>query len=184
MTSPPTRQPPPSPPCPRNRTSRTGRSAPAVLCFGTASFGGGDAFFKVWGDVQQQQANRLVEIAIEGGVNFFDTANICSDGLAGTILGHALKGKRGQALLASKSSTPNKKLGVSGASRADLLKFAARTEAQLHDNLGAVGWKLTPQQTALLDRASEQKPAYPYSHQLQFPTVNPPQVPHYDIKKS
>ena len=31
------------------------------LCFGTAGFGGGDDFFKVWGDVQQPLADRLVE---------------------------------------------------------------------------------------------------------------------------
>ena len=52
----------------------SGLEAP-VLCFGTAGFGGGNPFFKVWGDVQQGLANRLVDIAIHGGVNF-DTANI------------------------------------------------------------------------------------------------------------
>jgi aryl-alcohol dehydrogenase-like predicted oxidoreductase len=61
--------------------------------------------------------------------------------------------------------------------------FAARTEAQLADNLAAVGWHLTPQQVALLDRASEQPPAYPYSHQHLFPTNNLPPVPYYHVVK-
>ena len=62
--------------------------------------------------------------------------------------------------------------------------YAARTEAQLRDNLGAVGWQLTPHQVAALDHASEQKPAYPYSHRHQFPTINPPVVPYYKVEKS
>jgi aryl-alcohol dehydrogenase-like predicted oxidoreductase len=44
----------------------------------------------------------------------------------------------------------------------------ARTEEQLRQNLGAVGWTLTPKQIARLDAASEQVPAYPYWHQRQF----------------
>jgi len=347
---------------PHRSFGRSGLEVP-VLCFGTAGFGGGNDFFKVWGDVQQPLADRLVDIAIEGGVHFFDTANIYSDGLAETILGHALKGKRNNVLLASKATTPSEALGdIGGSSRAHVLQsvddslarlqtdyldilymhefdattpieetlralehlvksgkvraigcsnysgwhtmkafaiadqlglpryggqqvsyslalrdaenehiplaldqdmalmcysplgggavagniqrgkpqvadtrlakmpdlmaspkeviltiadaiaqvaeetgktfaqislnwvlsrpgvctaiFAARTEAQLIDNLGATGWKLTPQQIELLDRASEQQPGYPYGHQRQFPTINPPPVPYYDIRKS
>jgi aryl-alcohol dehydrogenase-like predicted oxidoreductase len=40
--------------------------------------------------------------------------------------------------------------------------MGARNETQLRENLGAVGWKLTTEQIARLDRASEQKPVYPY----------------------
>ncbi len=43
----------------------------------------------------------------------------------------------------------------------------ARTEAQLRDNLGAVGWNLTPAQVAALDEASAVTPVYPYWHQRQ-----------------
>ncbi len=41
----------------------------------------------------------------------------------------------------------------------------ARNEAQLKQNLGAVGWSLTPSQVALLDQASSVTPPYPYWHQ-------------------
>ncbi|WP_247890900.1 aldo/keto reductase [Azospirillum aestuarii] len=40
--------------------------------------------------------------------------------------------------------------------------IGARNEAQLRDNLGAVGWKLEPGQIARLDAASDVMPAYPY----------------------
>jgi aryl-alcohol dehydrogenase-like predicted oxidoreductase len=334
-----------------------------VLCLGTAGFGGGNDFFKAWGNVQQDQANQLVSIAIDGGVNFFDTANVYSDGLAEKILGAALKGRRGQVILSSKATTPSQALGdVGGSSRKNLVKsvndslarlqteyldilylhefdattpieealraleelvasgkvrhigcsnfsgwhtmkafaladqlglpryggqqvsyslalrdaenehmplaldqnmglmcysplgggavagsirrnqpqpadtrmvkipslmaspkevvltiadaleqvaadtgktyaqislnwvlsrpgvcsaiFGARNEQQLRDNLGAVGWQLTPEQIAVLDRASEQQPAYPYRHQHMFTTINPPPVPYYKVVKS
>ena len=40
--------------------------------------------------------------------------------------------------------------------------IGARNEAQLRDNLGAVGWKLEPEQITRLDAASDVMPAYPY----------------------
>jgi aryl-alcohol dehydrogenase-like predicted oxidoreductase len=52
----------------------------------------------------------------------------------------------------------------------------ARTEEQLRQNLGAVGWKLTPEQVARLDAASALTPVYPYWHQRGFAERNPPPV--------
>jgi aryl-alcohol dehydrogenase-like predicted oxidoreductase len=46
--------------------------------------------------------------------------------------------------------------------------IGARTEEQLRQNLGAVGWNLTPAQVAKLDAASAVPLAYPYWHQSQF----------------
>ncbi len=46
--------------------------------------------------------------------------------------------------------------------------IGARNEAQLKDNLGAVGWNLTPEQIAKLDEASKVTLAYPYWHQDGF----------------
>jgi len=43
--------------------------------------------------------------------------------------------------------------------------IGARNEKQLKENLGAVGWKLTPAQIKKLDAASERPPIYPYWHQ-------------------
>src|SRR6185503_14977244 len=52
----------------------------------------------------------------------------------------------------------------------------ARNEEQLRQNLGAVGWKLTPAQIAKLDAASATSLAYPYWHQRGFPELNPAPV--------
>ena len=51
--------------------------------------------------------------------------------------------------------------------------IGARDEAQLRENLGAVGWKLTPAQMAQLDAASAKQRIYPYWHQAQFAERNP-----------
>lgn len=46
--------------------------------------------------------------------------------------------------------------------------IGARNEEQLKQNLGAVGWNLTPEQVAKLDAASSTPLAYPYFHQATF----------------
>jgi aryl-alcohol dehydrogenase-like predicted oxidoreductase len=53
------------------------------------------------------------------------------------------------------------------------LIIGARSEDQLRQNLGAVGWRLTSDQVTLLDAASAVKPIYPYWHQRGFPERNP-----------
>lgn len=52
----------------------------------------------------------------------------------------------------------------------------ARNEAQLQQNLGAIGWNLTPEQVGRLDAASQRTLAYPYWHQRQFVERNPAPV--------
>jgi aryl-alcohol dehydrogenase-like predicted oxidoreductase len=54
--------------------------------------------------------------------------------------------------------------------------IGARNEEQLRQNLGAVGWNLTPAQVAALDAASAITPAYPYWHQKGFTERNPSPV--------
>jgi hypothetical protein len=51
--------------------------------------------------------------------------------------------------------------------------IGARNEEQLRQNLAAVGWNLTPEQTAKLDDASARTPIYPYWHQKGFAERNP-----------
>jgi aryl-alcohol dehydrogenase-like predicted oxidoreductase len=52
----------------------------------------------------------------------------------------------------------------------------ARNEEQLKQNLGALGWNLTREQTEVLDTASHRTPAYPYWHQMDFDSINPKPV--------
>ena len=51
--------------------------------------------------------------------------------------------------------------------------IGARNEEQLRQNLGAVGWNLTPEQVRQLDAASAVPPIYPYWHQKKFELRNP-----------
>ena len=54
--------------------------------------------------------------------------------------------------------------------------IGARTEDQLKENLGAVGWNLNHDQVARLDQASATQSAYPYWHQSGFGERNPKPV--------
>ena len=63
----------------------------STLCFGTMTFGGGEGIWKVIGAVDQARADELVKACIEGGINFFDTADVYSMGQSETILGQSLK---------------------------------------------------------------------------------------------
>jgi aryl-alcohol dehydrogenase-like predicted oxidoreductase len=54
--------------------------------------------------------------------------------------------------------------------------IGARDEAQLRDNIGAVGWALTADQIKRLDEASVTTRPYPYWHQSGFAERNPPPV--------
>ena len=51
--------------------------------------------------------------------------------------------------------------------------IGARNEEQLKQNIGAEGWRLTPDQVSKLDEASEPLIPYPYWHQRQFKELNP-----------
>jgi len=60
------------------------------LCFGTMTFGG-RGYWKAIGELSESDVTQLVKTAIENGINFFDTANAYSEGLAETLFGKALK---------------------------------------------------------------------------------------------
>ncbi|WP_461071056.1 aldo/keto reductase [Spirosoma horti] len=77
-----------------------------VLSFGTATFGGGNEFFKGWGSTQVDEATRLVNLCLDAGVNLFDTADIYSDGLSEEILGKAIAGKRDELFISTKATFP------------------------------------------------------------------------------
>jgi len=77
-----------------------------VITFGTATFGGGNEFFKTWGSTQTEEAKKLVGLCMDAGVNLFDCANTYSDGLAEEILGKAVKGIRDKVLISTKATFP------------------------------------------------------------------------------
>src|ERR1700691_176995 len=61
------------------------------LCFGTMTFGDGRGLFKAIGAVGQEAADDLVKTSIESGINFFDTADVYTEGESEKILGQSLK---------------------------------------------------------------------------------------------
>ena len=61
------------------------------LCLGTMTFGGGDGMWGKIGNLQQDEADRLVARAIDGGINFIDTADVYSEGRSETITGQAIR---------------------------------------------------------------------------------------------
>ena len=76
----------------------------SVLSFGAGTFGGGNEFFRAWGQQMAEEARRLVDICLEAGVNLFDTADIYSYGLSEEILGKAVAGKRQNLLISTKAT--------------------------------------------------------------------------------
>jgi aryl-alcohol dehydrogenase-like predicted oxidoreductase len=67
----------------------------STLCFGAMMFGG-------WGNTDEDECVRMLDAALDAGINFVDTADVYSEGRSEEIVGKALKGKRDQVVLATK----------------------------------------------------------------------------------
>jgi aryl-alcohol dehydrogenase-like predicted oxidoreductase len=61
------------------------------ICLGTMTFSTGEGFWAPIGNTDQTGATEIVKTALEHGVNFIDTADVYSAGIAETMTGHALK---------------------------------------------------------------------------------------------
>jgi len=79
-------------PIPRTTLPHTALTV-SRFCFGTMTFGK---------PLDQAGATEIVNRCIDAGINFFDTANVYQLGVAETMLGHAIKGRREQLVIASK----------------------------------------------------------------------------------
>ena len=75
---------------------RTGLKVSEV-CLGTMTFGHG---------TDERASEEIVDLAFDSGVNFFDTANTYGDGASEVLLGNALKGRRRDAVVATKVFNP------------------------------------------------------------------------------
>jgi aryl-alcohol dehydrogenase-like predicted oxidoreductase len=88
------------------RLGSSGLMVPA-LCFGAGTFGGRSEFFNAWGASEDvAAATRMVDLCLEAGVNFFDTADIYSQGLSEEVLGKAVGKRRHDLLISSKATFP------------------------------------------------------------------------------
>jgi aryl-alcohol dehydrogenase-like predicted oxidoreductase len=74
-----------------------------VLSFGAGTFGG-KGMLAAWGNSDVAEATRLVDICLDAGVNFFDTADVYSQGASEEILGKAIAGRRNAVLISTKTT--------------------------------------------------------------------------------
>src|SRR3990170_5753116 len=69
------------------------------LCLGAMMFG-------AWGERDHDESIRIIHAALDGGINFVDTADVYSGGESEEIVGKALKGRRDDVVLATKFHGP------------------------------------------------------------------------------
>lgn len=103
------------------------------ISFGTMTFGGRGYYWEQVGQVTQEQANRMVGMCLDEGVNFFDTADVYSDGQSEEMLGRALGNRRKEVIVATKvrgktGEGPND----SGLSRHHILEACAASLRRLN----------------------------------------------------
>lgn len=76
----------------------------SALGFGAGTLGGKGQIFSAWGNAGQQEANQMIGSCLEAGVNFFDTADVYSEGESERILGRALAPHRQNSIISTKVS--------------------------------------------------------------------------------
>jgi aryl-alcohol dehydrogenase-like predicted oxidoreductase len=81
----------------------SGFKVPA-LGLGTGTFGGKGPLFGAWGTTDAGDARRLLDIALDAGMNLFDSADVYSDGASESILGEAIRGRRDRVIVSTKLS--------------------------------------------------------------------------------
>src|SRR3990172_8300754 len=85
-----------------------GRSGLKVSALGLGCWAIGGPFYDTegkpigWGQMDDNESIRAIHCALDWGVNFFDTADAYGIGRSEEALGEALKGRRDQAIIASK----------------------------------------------------------------------------------
>jgi aryl-alcohol dehydrogenase-like predicted oxidoreductase len=89
------------------------------VALGTMQFGGKMNM----GNLGQEDTTRMVKLALDGGINFIDTADVYSLGESETLIGNALKGVRNEIVLATKVRLPmSGNFNRSGATRVNIMR--------------------------------------------------------------
>src|SRR6202795_1178156 len=77
-----------------------------VLSFGTGTFSGEGPLFSAWGKSGVEEARRLIDICLDGGVTLLDTPDVYSNGASEQNPGAAIKGRRDKILISTKPTLP------------------------------------------------------------------------------
>ncbi len=104
------------------------------LCLGAMTFAEqGAPIGEVIGATGQELADQMVRVALDGGVNFFDTANVYGgDGTSERMLGKALQGRRDEAVIATKVyNTYSREINALGTSRLSIMREVEKSLARL-----------------------------------------------------
>src|SRR5580765_2831014 len=72
------------------------------LCLGAMTFGGRGQMWEVIGGLDQAAVDAIVHRALDGGINFIDTADVYSAGESEVMVGKAIEGRRHDVVLATK----------------------------------------------------------------------------------
>ena len=84
------------------------------LCLGTMTFGG---------QADAAESHRIIDCALDNGVNFIDTANIYTQGMSESIIGESLGSRRSSVVLATKTGGPTGRApNQSGLSRKQIIQ--------------------------------------------------------------
>ena len=75
------------------------------LCIGCMSFGGPDAPGYEW-TLGYDDSKKVIDRAIDLGINFFDTADVYSNGRSEQVVGRAMEGRRNDVVIATKVGLP------------------------------------------------------------------------------
>ena len=104
------------------------------ICLGTMTFGG-KGMWQAIGTLQQDDADALIRRAIDGGVNFIDTADVYSEGRSEEVLGQSLINlgiKRSDVVIATKVyGDVGKAANDRGASRGHIMDGIKRSLERL-----------------------------------------------------
>jgi len=111
------------------------------VALGTMQFGGKMNM----GNLGQEDATRMVKVAMDSGINFIDTADVYSFGESETLVGNALKGVRQEIVLATKVRLPmGENFNRSGATRVNIIREVEgslqRLQTDYIDLYQAHGW--------------------------------------------
>ena len=104
----------------------------SALGFGAGTFGGKGPLFSAWGNTDVAEARRLIDVSLEAGLSFFDTADVYSEGASESILGAAIKGRRDSVVLSTKVTLrTGEDANAVGASKYHLIRATDRALQRL-----------------------------------------------------
>ncbi len=87
-----------------------------------SAYGLGGMMFGSWGNPDVDECTRMIDLALESGINFIDTADVYSSGESEEIIGKALRGRRDEIVLGTMYSSMGKERNERGNSRLWILR--------------------------------------------------------------